>query len=465
MYEFRWQLPGPSPQTISLRIHARRDWFGVKTLTFSGRTIYRRLWLSGIEHRFRPEPAGPLVYLRLIEEAEGQWRPALYADGCELPEQLGTVPPHVPHRPTIISVVTGLTYLAILIAIVMLPSTEKMLRALRLPHADRKLVLTVTDPALPNLLHVEPVVLDRQPLDQALAFRLTARGGVPPYRWAPVHTVWPKGMALDSHTGEISFVPRNPTDYQAEFVVTDARGINAAGALVVAVELPEPPPAGWPTIQTPALPEAQYGAPYEACMDVVGAADRYVWKRSRGTLPKGLALNADTGCLSGTPSRRELAVLHGGHVADLRNGVITPEISTALGRQGVRVRDDAQLAETSDPNIRLLCDSTGRWVVRLTPNKAHVYRGDDQYVLTLTVEDPRYKPGDDIRPWIIPVIALAASLLGYWNMRRWGVLLLAVLFLAQIVIFVSGVLPLSAAALVVQVVILIVGVGHLGQMR
>jgi len=465
MYEFQWQLPPPVTHVVRLQLHARSGWFGWKTLSVDNLQIYRRSWFTGLEHRFRPSPTGPILHLRLLDDGHGQWRPVLLANGTPVPEKSRTQPPYVPHRPALVSVVTGLTYLAILIAIVMLPSTEKMLRALRLPHADRKLVLTVADPAAADLLHIEPVSPGRQVVNEPFGVLLRAGGGVPPYRWEASATVWPKGMVLNPATGMLTFLPRNPTDYHAEFLVVDAQGACAAGAIVVVASASAEARAGWPVIQTISLPSAVYGEPYEECLERTGDSNGFAWKRSSGNLPQGITLSKTTGCLAGTPARRVLAELGAEHAASLRGEKFTAAVRTALEAKGIRPRVDARVVSTGDPDVKLLCDSTGRWLLQWVDGGVKVLRGDDQYVATLTVEDSMYAPGDDIRPWLVPVFALALSLVGFWNMRRWGVLLLGLFLLAQVGIVAGGLIAVSTAALVLQAGILLVGLIHWPAMR
>jgi len=70
---------------------------------------------------------------------------------------------------------------------------------------------------------------------------------------------------------------------------------------------------------------------------------------------------------------------------------------------------------------------------------------------------PGYDPLRDVYAWGIPLGAMAVCLLGFWNMRRWGVRALAAVILAEAAgILVFGA-PLSWAPIVWQAVLLGLG--------
>ena len=57
------------------------------------------------------------------------------------------------------------------------------------------------------------------------------------------------------------------------------------------------------SITNGSLPWDRVGSPYHATLAAVGGAGRYRWTISGGVLPRGLALNARTGVISGVPTR------------------------------------------------------------------------------------------------------------------------------------------------------------------
>ncbi len=74
---------------------------------------------------------------------------------------------------------------------------------------------------------------------------------------------------------------------------------------------------------------------------------------------------------------------------------------------------------------------------------------------------PGYEAGQHINGWIVPFLGTAVCLLGFWNMRRWGVLSLAALIVVEVAAcFVFHALPLSPVALGIQALLLLVGAAH-----
>jgi hypothetical protein len=69
---------------------------------------------------------------------------------------------------------------------------------------------------------------------------------------------------------------------------------------------PPPPPL---VITTATLTDGQVGVSYTATLAASGGTAPYTWSVAGGTLPAGLALNASTGAISGTPTAKADATL------------------------------------------------------------------------------------------------------------------------------------------------------------
>ncbi len=80
---------------------------------------------------------------------------------------------------------------------------------------------------------------------------------------------------------------------------TEATPVPAPTVTVTVTATPTPAPGF--TLNTRALPAGVIGAPYSATLSVSGGTRPYTWQVTAGSLPSGLALNRETGVLSGRP--------------------------------------------------------------------------------------------------------------------------------------------------------------------
>ncbi len=128
---------------------------------------------------------------------------------------------------------------------------------------------------------------------------LSAGGGMPPYTWALTSGTLPAGLSLNTASGAISGTPTvtslaTPLTLQVTDSATPAALMSVDLTLTIAgVQL---------VIITTSLPDAQVGVAYSTTLHAAGGTGAISWKISSGSLPAGLALNAATGVISGTPT-------------------------------------------------------------------------------------------------------------------------------------------------------------------
>jgi len=86
----------------------------------------------------------------------------------------------------------------------------------------------------------------------------------------------------------------------------DQANNSADAAILFAGESPPstPPPSTF-KITTTSVPDATVGETYSDLLQATGGATPYKWKRSSGSLPKGLKLHSN-GTLSGTPKAKDV---------------------------------------------------------------------------------------------------------------------------------------------------------------
>lgn len=116
-------------------------------------------------------------------------------------------------------------------------------------------------------------------------------GGPTTVGWAVMAGTLPTGLSL-SQTGTISGTPTTPGIYAFTVGATDGDGSTAARTYALVV---------W-GVTTASLPAGTLTVPYSTTLTQSGGTDPVVWSISSGVLPTGLALNASTGVIAGTPT-------------------------------------------------------------------------------------------------------------------------------------------------------------------
>lgn len=137
-----------------------------------------------------------------------------------------------------------------------------------------------------------------------MAHRFVAVGGVQPYSWTLSIEGDSSGFTLDATTGELKGMSDRPLNLPMNVYVRDAEGteVSAATTLVIASEEPL-------EILTTTIPEGTPGQPYQTALTGNGGAQPYVWTLTLG--PPGWTCDRDTGVITGTfdkPAEHELRV-------------------------------------------------------------------------------------------------------------------------------------------------------------
>ncbi|MDH5642502.1 MAG: Ig domain-containing protein, partial [Nitrospira sp.] len=122
---------------------------------------------------------------------------------------------------------------------------------------------------------------------------LQLSGGLAPYSWSVASGSLPPGLILDSGTGVVSGSPTTSGSYTFVVSVTDAStnvdsqtyNIDVTGVVITTIS----------------LPNGTQGIAYSTTLVAANGLTPYSWAVTAGTLPLGLALNASTGVIDGTP--------------------------------------------------------------------------------------------------------------------------------------------------------------------
>jgi hypothetical protein len=126
---------------------------------------------------------------------------------------------------------------------------------------------------------------------------LSAAGGVTPYVWSLASGSLPAGLFLDAAAGVVSGTPTAPASAPFTVCVSDSQSPADAAMAVLSISVPDDF-----AVTTPGLAGGRIGAAYAATLSAAGGVAPYAWGIASGSLPAGLALNASTGEISGTPT-------------------------------------------------------------------------------------------------------------------------------------------------------------------
>lgn len=158
--------------------------------------------------------------------------------------------------------------------------------------SQKPITITVGPPALTITSGAIPAAQN----GSVFSYQLAAAGGKPPYRWAVTAGALPAGLSLAATTGIISGTPSAAGNFNFTVDVTDADSRTSRKGLAITVT-----PAAL-SISAVNSFDALKGTAFNYLPTATGGTPPYLWSISAGAVPGGLALNAGTGALSGTPS-------------------------------------------------------------------------------------------------------------------------------------------------------------------
>ncbi len=152
-------------------------------------------------------------------------------------------------------------------------------------------------PANVPVLAIATGVLPNALIATAYPATLQATGGQAPYTWIVSAGSLPTGLILQPN-GMFTGTASVPGTYPISIQVSDASGQSVQRSLTLVVVSP------FVAINTGALPDGKFNAPYSYGLTASGGTPPYHWAIApQGVLPAGLSLAGNTGLLSGTPGQ------------------------------------------------------------------------------------------------------------------------------------------------------------------
>ena len=132
-------------------------------------------------------------------------------------------------------------------------------------------------------------------------FTLNA-SGTEPFVWELTSGKLPNGLTLDTSTGKISGIPSSAGTSTFTVRVLNSASITDTNTKTFTLNINDN--GGNNYVITPQnLADGKVNLPYSSTLSVQGLSVSLNWKISKGSLPKGLTLDENTGTISGTPTK------------------------------------------------------------------------------------------------------------------------------------------------------------------
>jgi predicted RNA-binding protein with TRAM domain len=120
-------------------------------------------------------------------------------------------------------------------------------------------------------------------------------GTAGPYTWSVTNGPLPTGLTINASTGTVSGTPSASGIFSFTLVATDSLGGTATQSETVDI-------AASPSVDVSVIQGGEVNVPYSATPTVSDGTGPFTWTVTSGSLPAGLAINATTGTVSGTPT-------------------------------------------------------------------------------------------------------------------------------------------------------------------